>query len=93
MWDWLSNLWDKGSDKITDYLFDAASSAFGDKSSSRGLMRPQDIRDGIGPSRQYNIESPTASKVRPRGPAPYDEITRKWQRRMAMIKDSQANDR
>lgn len=91
MWDWLSNLWDKGSDKITDWLFDAAGSAFGEKQGS-GLMRPQSILDGIGPGRQYGNESPTASKVRGVNPASYDEITLKWQRRMAAIKDSQAND-
>lgn len=87
MWDWLSNLWDKGSSGITDALFSAAGSAFGEKRSG-GLMRPQSILDGIGPSRQYGPESPTASKVRAPGPASYDEITRKWQRRMAAIKDA-----
>lgn len=91
MWDWLSNIWDKGSGYITDYLFGAAGSAFGEKQGG-GLMRPKDIRDNIGPGRQYDVGNPTATKVRAPGPASYDEITLKWQRRMAAIKDAQSND-
>ena len=91
MFDWLGDIFGsffKSENPLGSIFGTIGKAAFSSLSGTpepQSLMRPKDIRDGVGPNRQYGNTSPLPNNTGAAQTASYDQITRNWERRMYNI--------